>query len=278
MSAIEDIILRHSNRGMDLLRPAMSADFCCDAAQAMLALPRGTILLTTGFCVGNHAETDGPAGTWSVANALRRIGFHPVIVTDEYCRGIFEQEDLDTLYFPADGTAEQAKSLLQELHPVALFSLERCGLNFVHDYMNMRGVSIRSKTAPIDLLFTAAYGRIPTFGIGDGGNEIGMGCLADLIHAKLSIIPCMIPVDHLVIATVSNWGGYGLCAAMEAATGSRLMPSFHEIHAFMERAAAFGCVDGISGLPQLTEDGFPAEITQEILNALKASVSKLKEA
>ena len=26
-------------------------------------------------------------------------------------------------------------------------------------------------------------------------------------------IACVVPTDHLIIASVSNWGGYALCAA-----------------------------------------------------------------
>lgn len=33
-----------------------------------------------------------------------------------------------------------------------------------------------------------------------------MGNLKDVISKKLSLVPCVNKVDHLVIATVSNWG------------------------------------------------------------------------
>ena len=274
METIEDIILRHSGRGMDILRPALPEDHCRRAAELLLSLPRGRVLMTTGFCVNEHAETDGPAGTWAVARALRAIGHTPVIVTDAFCEGIFEQEGLETVYFPMDGGRAEAEAILAEQRPVALFSLERCGLNAVGDYMNMRGRSIRERTAPVDALFLASEGRVPSIGIGDGGNEIGMGNVADLIAERLPLIPCVVRVDELVIATVSNWGGYGICAHLAARTGLPLTVSFDEYHSFMERAARFGCVDGISGLPELTEDGFPPEVTREILEALERYVQE----
>ena len=49
---IEDIILRHSQRGMDVLRPYMPKAFCEEAVEALLNLPHGVIFLTTGFYVG----------------------------------------------------------------------------------------------------------------------------------------------------------------------------------------------------------------------------------
>ncbi len=48
-------------------------------------------------------------------------------------------------------------------------------------------------TARLDYLFEHG---IPSVGIGDGGNEIGMGNLAEVIPG----------VDRLVLASVSNWG------------------------------------------------------------------------
>ena len=67
MESVEDIILRHSRRGMDRLRPLLAADFCHAAARAIFACPQGNVFLTTGFCVKGFAETDGPAGTWAIA-------------------------------------------------------------------------------------------------------------------------------------------------------------------------------------------------------------------
>ena len=57
-----------------------------------------------------------------------------------------------------------------------------------------------------------------TIGIGDGGNEIGMGKLpAGLIAQHVpngAQIACVTSCDHLVVAGVSNWGAYGLAAGV----------------------------------------------------------------
>eukprot|EP00952_Eustigmatos_sp_NYUAD-ZCMA_P005446 23797-Eustigmatos_ZCMA.PRE.1 len=58
----------------------------------------------------------------------------------------------------------------------------------------------------------------PSIGIGDGGNELGMGKVIDLIYE--SCIPdaerigCVVPTNYLIVASVSNWGGYALAAAI----------------------------------------------------------------
>ena len=259
---IEQIILRHGQRGMDLLAPSLPEDFCRRAARAVMALPRGNVLLTTGFYVAGYAETDGPSGTWAVALALERLGFHPVMVTDEYSRGFYEPAGIETVYLPMDADEAVCRAILEKYRPVLLFALERCGINRAGDYQNMRGKSIRPFTAPCDLLFTLSAGRIPSIGVGDGGNEIGMGCLADVIAEKLPLVPCVVPVDHPMIATVSNWGGYGLCAALSSLSGLPLLPTADEVIAFLRHVVAVGSVDGVSCLHEPTEDGYSGEITR----------------
>merc|ERR1719330_1440974 len=54
--------------------------------------------------------------------------------------------------------------------------------------------------------------------IGDGGNELGMGKVIDKIRTnpKISngdLIGAVTSADHLIAASVSNWGGYALAAA-----------------------------------------------------------------
>lgn len=269
---IEDIILRHSARGMDLLRPYMPDDFCGRAADAILSWERGTVLLTTGFYVRGYAETDGPSGTYTVARALEGLGFHPVIVTDSYCAAFFSGRGFDTVPMKPDDGEAFCRELLDTRKPVGLVSVERCGRNLNDDYANFRGVSIRANTAPADLLFELAAGRIPTIGIGDGGNEIGMGVLKHEISTLLSLNPCRIPADHLIIATVSNWGAYGLAASLEKKTGLKLMPDAAEIASFLKWTVSMGSVDGISGDHVAKVDGFPLETELGIVRDLTKAV------
>ena len=63
MQTIEEIILRHSARGMTRLAPELPCDYCAAAAREIVSWPRGTVALLTGFDVGGAPETDGPTGT-----------------------------------------------------------------------------------------------------------------------------------------------------------------------------------------------------------------------
>ena len=60
-------------------------------------------------------------------------------------------------------------------------------------------------------------GKIATIGIGDGGNEIGMGKVRQRVIDYIEngpIIASNVSTDQLITAGVSNWGGSALAAAL----------------------------------------------------------------
>ncbi|MCD8073615.1 MAG: DUF4392 domain-containing protein [Lachnospiraceae bacterium] len=266
---IEDIVLRYSERGMSQLKEYLEAAYCKKAAERLLALERGIVFLATGFYVAGHAETDGPPGTLSIALALKKLGFTPIIITDRICDGLFEPEGLFVLYVGIQADTAWYESILDHFHPVCLISVERCGRNQNQEYANMRGVSISEQTAHIDTMFElASDAHILTIGIGDGGNEIGMGNLKGVISEKLSLTPCEIRVDELIIATTSNWGAYALVAYLDLLQEQPLFPSYEALSGYLCRIVALGCVDGVTKQPIPSVDGFSPEIEQEIVDLL----------
>ncbi|MBR5902905.1 MAG: DUF4392 domain-containing protein [Clostridia bacterium] len=260
MNSIENIILQHSGRGMDKLREYLSDTFCTDAAKEILSWEKGCVLVTTGFYVAGVCETDGPPGTLFVCKALKSCGFEPIVVTDEICCGYFEEFGVSTFYVDKNADEQMFRDLLKAYAPVGLISIERCGENIKGDYANMRGISIAEYTAPIDRMFELA--NCPTIGIGDGGNEIGMGKLKDVISNQLALCPCKTATDHLIIATVSNWGALALGAALG------YLPDEAEYMSAYEACVRHGYVDGISKEVTLTEDGFDLSVGKGLLRDL----------
>lgn len=299
---IEDIVLRYSGRGMNILKDYLDSGYCRHAAEEILKLERGNVLLTTGFCVSGVAETDGPPGTFALAHALDRLGFTPTIVTDKLCKGLFEcsarkntstcslyescakgtticplsRTTINTEYVDATADARDFQKLLDKYHPVCLISIERCGRNVNDDYANMCGISIAAQTACIDVMFEmAARHGILTIGVGDGGNEIGMGNLKDVISEKLSLVPCEITVDELIIATVSNWGAYALVSYLELLEHRHIMLSYEELEAYLNSLIAKGCIDGVSKKPEPSVDGFSLDIEKEIISSLAQTTAEV---
>ena len=82
--------------------------------------------------------------------------------------------------------------------------------------------------------------------------------------------PCVTRVSRLVIASVSNWGGYGLVAALSSLVGRDLLPTVDDERRLVERTAALGAVDGTTGEADGKVDGFDPEVTAEILTDLHA--------
>lgn len=267
--SIEDIVLRYSGRGMTLLQKYLGTDYCRHAAQRLLSLKRGNVLLTTGFYVSGAAETDGPPGTLCLAMALSKLGFAPVIVTDRICEGLFESEYLLVEYVDIASDENVYRQLLDRYKPVCLISIERCGHNTQNDYANMHGKSIASQTAKIDTMFELAKSRdILTIGIGDGGNEIGMGNLKEVISQKMSLNPCIVTVDELIVATTSNWGAYALAAYLGLLIQEHVLPPYPKIAKYLKKIVSLGCVDGVTKKARPSVDGFPLEIEKEIITAL----------
>ena len=270
---IEDIILMDSHRGMDLLRPYLPPAFCEDAAKEILSWKRGPVLLATGFYVAGHAETDGPAGTVVLAKALQKLGFEPCILTDEACSHYFEPEGLDVIYMGLSDGGAFEDELLRTVQPCGMISIERCGRNVKGDYANMHGESVRNHTAKIDELFEKAYGSVPTIGVGDGGNEIGMGKLADVIEEKLDLMPCRVKTDCLVIASVSNWGAYGITAYVAKLTGEPVFPALEEVERYLSRTILLGSVDGVLQKNVCSVDGYPLAESEMIYRLLQQAVT-----
>uniref|UniRef100_A0A672T340 D-glutamate cyclase n=1 Tax=Sinocyclocheilus grahami TaxID=75366 RepID=A0A672T340_SINGR len=73
------------------------------------------------------------------------------------------------------------------------------------NYYNMRGVNIN------------IIADITTTGIGDGGNELGMGKVKAEVKAYMpneNLIACDVAADFAITAGVSNWGGYAVACAL----------------------------------------------------------------
>ena len=276
--SIEDIILNPDRRGISALRKFLPPDYCNQAARYVLDSRKndgGTALITTGFYIltGKIAETDGPPGAIALGNALQKLGFDVVYVTDRHAV-LFFTPDLTghakVVEFPITGSEESrcfADDLLDKAQPDVIISTERCGACPSGRYLNMVCRDIGEFTAKIDYLFLKGKRSV---GIGDGGNEIGMGNLA----SEVAKCPTLTPeppatcVDKLVIAGVSNWGAYGLIAALSLIVGKNLLPDVEWEKNIIREIVKRGAVDGVAGVNTPTVDSFDLDQNSKTLEAL----------
>ncbi len=274
---IEDIILDQDKRGMMALRPYLPDDYCSQAAKFIMDNPGGVIIVTGFYVVmAGKPETDGPPGAIAIGEALKGLGRAVTYVSDEYTTPVLRRyaNGSDVIEFPIDGvdaSKKHAKGILKKVKPSLLISIERCGRTREDTYLNMRYVDISPNTARLDYLFDS---EVPSVGIGDGGNEIGMGNLAEVIPTVDSLpdYPAVNQVDRLVIASVSNWGGYGLVAALSRISGKNLLPSVESETAMLHGMIEAGVVDGTTGNAVPTVDNFSAEENGALLDRLHRAV------
>ena len=281
--SIEDVILSNDNRGVSALRPFLPADYCQEAARWILTRRASTerpVIITTGFYIlsSQAPETDGPPGTIALGRTLDTLGFKVFYVTDRHCLfslDIGGEEKGEVIEFPIADHAESAQfaqKLLSEIRPAMVMSVERCGFTENRRYLNMRGKDISEFTAKVDYLFPATEN---TLGVGDGGNEIGMGNVVAQVKMTPSLPddPAVTPVNQLIIASVSNWGAYGLVAALSLLCKQDLVPSVEWEKDLIRLLNSKGVVDGITGEKTGGVDAFDAEQNAVPLSRLKQMVA-----
>jgi len=275
--------------------------------------PGDTVLITTGFIVlpQRVQETDGPLGAASLARALRTaFNVKPLLLIEEQSRDILAAtlrgigvnvlpiEEISTvgvepsaavLGFPLDLrlAVEEAKRVLDEYKPSLVLAIEKAGRNSRREYHTMRGLNITPFHAKIEPLIEEAHKRgVLTVGVGDGGNEVGMGNIKESVenfvpYSRVCQCPCQggiaaeSKVDVLVASAISNWGGYGIEACVAYLTGKPEVlhtPQLEE--SMLSSAVGAGAIDGVTGRAEPSVDNAPAPLHLSLMNMLHALIKK----
>jgi len=274
VGAIEEIILKGDVRGMRHLAPHLEPEYATDAAKFVME-HKGRVMITTGFYIvsAGQPETDGPPGAVAIGNALTELGFDVSYITDSVSLGALASiasPAHEIIDFPITNhreSAEFAQAIIRDERPDLMISIERAGISSDGIYRNMRSLDISEHNAKIDHLFDQ---HPYSLGIGDGGNEIGMGNLAQIISETegLPDLPAITTTTALMCAAVSNWGGYGLVTALSQAAGQNLLPSLDDEVDLVTTLVEGGAVDGFSGDNKLYVDGFTLEEQSRCLKDL----------
>ncbi|MBC6437588.1 MAG: DUF4392 domain-containing protein [Rhodobacteraceae bacterium] len=301
------VALDVGNRGIEPLysmaRAQTGESLIGKAAQMLLDVPeRGTVIATTGsvsraWISGGIGENDGPSGAAAVIRSLVLARRAKVVVLIEEAlirpmARVLEAAGLSVVDRAAarraadDGSmacvvvegypltdeagAAAAGPLLDVLKPDLFFSTERVGRNKNGIYYNMRGRDYGMGRARIDIVFDVAAARgFPTLAVGDGGNEIGMGNVAEAVACAIPFgaqgdCPCgggigaVSRAGHLVVAALSNWGCTAISAAMAAKTGNpRLLHTPEAEERLLEVMTAEGLINSTHGIIDPNVDGIP---------------------
>ena len=118
---------------------------------------------------------------------------------------------------------------------------------------------------------------ITTISIGDGGNEIGMGALAETIekyvpHGKA--ICAREVADIALISGVSNWWGWGVSALLSRMYGINQFPSDDMERGMLHEMVLAGSVDGCTKKPEETVDKLPMEVHLGVLSNVRSAMQE----
>jgi hypothetical protein len=217
----------------DHARPGGFVFICCNAGVPPL-LPFG--------------ETDGPLGGAAVARAISvATGAIPVFVHSTGHAGtviaaakaiglqilpreMAEQRPswvaIDERYEATDVEDSEAAALIDRYRPTAMVALECLAPNKDGITCSSMGYPVERSPAYHNLFRLAAERGIPTIGVGDGGNEIGLGRIQAATRAVFPNPPggndlaTVVATDVCIVAAVSNWGGYGIAAMLSLLSGN----------------------------------------------------------
>ena len=287
-------------------RALQDGPLCLEAASRLAPrLARGrAVVLATGFPMHPWfmGEQDGPVGTATLARALvLAAGVRPVILTDPvnvdlcaaavrgaglYVRPVDDALTLPTtaavMAFPVDWdeAASRAREVLDTLRPSALISIERPGANEHRQYHQSDGRGLTAHCAKIDTLFAAAKrAGVLTIAVADGGNELGGAPIRETVlravpTARRCACPCggtsvsQVETDVLITAGISNWGAYGIEAALALLLGRPDVLHDRLIDARVYERCAEAGAHNTAGLMDPGADAVPARFHGHVVELL----------
>ena len=265
------------------------------------------VYILVGFVLLPHKvpEMDGTVSAMLLARALV-MAFHakPIIVCPadsvqaiEKCAavvGLHIYEDLDTVQalplsmgvvaFTKDKAAAPAQAeALAARKPAAVISVETSGANALGVYHNAVGKDVTEMQAKSEVLWNLLRAQgVPNIAIGDLGNEIGMGTIADHIKKYVPFtdkgecqcgcgggILSATAADNIITATCSDWGCYGLMAALAYLKKDMEILHHEEMESEVMRVAARSGFIDMTGslLPGI--DGFSTRMNVGIVSLMR---------
>ena len=270
------------NRGLLANAPANPLNRLQEALQEITG-----VVILTGFPVrlGLHnftGETDGPLGAANLAFAFESIGVPVWLLTDEEAYWVVNAAvtrrgcKCRPLMLPKYEADEFIAAQLDAIKPSHVLTIERPGKARDGHYHNMRGGIIDAMFVDASSIIEAARERgITTISIGDGGNEIGMGALAETIEKYVphgEAICAREVADIALISGVSNWWGWGVSALLSRMYGINLLPSDDMERGMLHEMVLAGSVDGCTKKPEETVDNLPMEVHLGVLSNVRSAM------
>jgi hypothetical protein len=232
-------------------------------------------VIITGFPKGPTYETDGPIGAFAFLEMLNSSFHNPQLyfLSPSGLKSRIEQLVVKLVPEVKYCTEKTLYDVIKPNLPTLALSIEFPGVNKEKVAHHMNGKAISSFEYEISRFWTSLNVLNPksfTIGIGDGGNEMGLGNYEDEIrqvipYGEVCNCPCRggiatnISSDVALLATTSNWGAFGLTSLL----GYNL--DFKKEMKWLKYLNSAGIIDGVSGSLNPTVDNIPSSIEKRIL-------------
>lgn len=201
-----------------------------EAAHSIAASDKPIIRIITGFYIekAGAAETDGPSAAAQLAYFFKQVGIECCVVTDRYCSKVCHAalhpvkcaDSLEVIQEGTEKSIERIKNKWIESGVSHVISIERPAASWGNRDIacNMRNEPLKNFFHLDQLFYTGNDTPWTSIGIGDRGNEMGLGALPvhiianDIPHGDkiASRIGCEFPIT----SRVSNWAANGLLAGL----------------------------------------------------------------
>lgn len=282
------------------------------AKKLCATLKEGDIVyLCTGFVLIDNkaAETDGIVSTMLLARSLvLAFNVKPVIICQQenleavknlsrvvglhlyYSMEELLKNPVSMAVFPftknIDEAAAQADELINSGMPKAIIANEFPGANDMGEYHNAVGRNTTELEAKADVLFEKLKSMgVLNIAIGDLGNELGMAAIKPHIEKYIPYaahgscqcgcgggIAVKVAADNIITATVSDWGCYGMIAAIAYLMGDMDIMHDGELEKeVLSVAARSGMVD-MYGWTIPAIDGFRLETNMLIVDLMRECI------
>lgn len=174
-----------------------------------------------------------------------------------------------------DDAERHAAEAFDQLEPAAVVSVEMPGALADGTFRNVTGRVVPTElVAKADVIFSEGARRgALTVGIGDGGNELGMGYIADTVRELLpdGTTPAT-DVDVLVVGVVSNWAAVGVGACVAAIADMPKVLRAVSLPRITERLSDAGAIDGLTAYIDPKNDGMSQATSAAFAELLTTSV------
>lgn len=279
--------------------------------------PGSSAVVATGFMIRRamQPETDGLTGSAYLASVLARgLGLVPVLMCEQEagraaCASFeaaglsrisasslseaSEHPDGSYIYnpLPAGESAQgaicfaEAVGALDSLEPCLFLTVERAGMNEKGVAHTTFGMSLTDISAKMDLVMEKlASKHVPTFAVGDMGNELGMGKARTMVEEITPFgrrcncgcgggVAAFREADFTMMGSVSDDACYCIGASLAEQLGRpELLPDPAIVEATLAASVRNGAVDGLTARNELSIDMLDWKEHSRLISLIRAQV------